>query len=182
MTALDRLLDAAKSGDVPAVEALLREHPGLAAARLPTGESPLMAALYRGQHDVVTALVAAGAPIDVFAAAALGRLDELRREVTPERVNAVAYDGWTPLHLAAFFGRLEAASILLAAGADPRMVSGNSLANTPLHAATAGQHSGVALLLLSRGADPQVADGGGYTPLQIAEQNGLADVVAACRA
>src|SRR5205823_14122776 len=92
-------------------------------------------------------------------------------------VNSYAYDGWTPLHLAAFFGHLDAARLLLDAGADVNAVSQNSLTNTPLHAATAGKHPDVALLLIDHGADGQVVDSGGYTPLQIATQSGLSDVV-----
>ena len=46
----------------------------------------------------------------MFAAAATGRTDDLRRALKDTvAAGAYAYDGWTPLHLAAFFGRLEAA-------------------------------------------------------------------------
>jgi ankyrin repeat protein len=161
---------------------MLAENFLLASLRLPGGETPLMAALYRGHTDVVDALIEAGAEIDLFAAAATGRLDDLRRALAAGAVNHYSYDGWTPLHLAAFFGHLDAAKLLLETGADVQAVSGNSLANTPLHAATAGRHSDVALLLLERGADPTAVDSGGYTPLQIAAQNQLESVVAAISA
>jgi ankyrin repeat protein len=141
-----------------------------------------MAALYRGHGDIVDALIEAGAEIDVFAAAATGRMEDLRRTVSDGTVNTLAYDGWTPLHLAAFFGHLDAARLLLDAGADVRAVSHNSLKNTPLHAATAGRHADIALTLLAAGADPSAVDAGGYTPLQIAKQNGLDTVVAAISA
>ena len=65
------------------------------------------------------------------------------------------------------------------AGADVHTVSRNSLGNTPLHAATAGRHVEVALALLGRGANAAAVDAGGYTPLQIATQNGLEAVVSA---
>jgi ankyrin repeat protein len=151
----------------------------LASQRLANGESPLMAALYRGHHEIVDAVIDAGAEIDIFAAAATGRLADLQRCVSDATVNSFAYDGWTPLHLAAFFGHLEAARLLLDAGAGAHAVSDNGLTNTPLHAATAGKHSGVALLLIERGGNAHAVDSGGYTPLHIATQNGLADVVAA---
>jgi ankyrin repeat protein len=178
MADLETLIRTIKEGDVARVEAMLEAAPLLAGARLPDGESPLMAAIYRGHHEIVNLLIAAGADVDIFVAAATGRVDHLRRALTaPCSAGAFAYDGWTPLHLAAFFGRLDAARILLDAGADVHAVSRNGLTNTPLHAATAGKHSDVALLLLTRGASVDVADAGGYTPLQIATQNQLTAVV-----
>jgi ankyrin repeat protein len=177
---LDALIEAAKAGDESGVRALIAETPRLAVQRLPSGESPLMAALYRGHHAVVDALIELGAEVDVFTAAATGRLPDLARAlVRPEAVNAYAHDGWTPLHLAAFFGRLDAARMLLDAGANLHAVSRNSLRNTPLHAAAAGKHSAIALLLQERGADRDALDGGGYTPQQIAAENKLVAVIEA---
>jgi uncharacterized protein len=177
---LEALVDAAKIGDLTRIQTLLAEHPGLAVRRLPTGESPLMAALYRGHDAVVNALVELGVEVDVFAAAATGRLRELTTSLAqPDAVNAYSYDGWTPLHLAAFFGQLDAVRVLLAAGADVHAVSRNSLENTPLHAATAGRHSDVALALFEAGADPQVPDAGGYSATTIASENSLVAVTTA---
>lgn len=173
------LIDLVKAGDLGKVRTALADNFLLASQRLPSGESPLMAALYRGHTEIANALIDAGAEIDVFAAAATGRVDDLRRRLDEESVNAYAYDGWTPLHLAAFFGHLDAARLLLEAGADVAAVSRNSLSNTALHAATAGRHADVALLLLKQGANPEALDAGGYTPRQIAVQNELDTVVAA---
>ena len=182
MAEIETLIELVKAGELRKVRALLSANFLLANQCLASGESPLMAALYRGHHDIVDAVIAAGADIDVFAAAATGRIDDLRRALNEDdAVHAYAYDGWTPLHLAAFFGHLESGRVLLDAGADVNAFSRNHLTNTPLHAATAGKHSEVALLLIDHGAGGHTADSGGYTPLQIATQNGLTDVVAALR-
>ena len=183
MTELEALVDAAKAGDEAGIRRLITAQPALAAGRLPSGESPLMAALYRGHRGVVSALVELGAEVDVFAAAATGDVAALQKELArPGTLNAYAYDGWTPLHLGAFFGQLPAVKLLLDAGADVRAVSRNSLENTPLHAATAGKHSDVALQLLEAGADPDVLDAGGHSAELIAIENRLPDVVAAIEA
>jgi ankyrin repeat protein len=179
MADIETLVEAAKLGDLGKVRGLLADNFLLASQRLPNGESPLMAALYRGHYDVVAAIVEAGAEIDIFAAAALGRIEDLHRAIREETVDARSYDGWTGLHLAAFFGHLDAARVLLDARASVHAVSQNSLTNTPLHAATAGKHPDVALLLLEHGADPLKPDAGGYTALEIARQNQLDAVVAA---
>jgi ankyrin repeat protein len=180
MTELEALIDAAKTGDAARAREMVRSNPKLLTLRLSSGESPLMAALYRGHHAVVDELIQLGADVDTFAAAATGRLEALNSALArPGAVNSYSYDGWTPLHLAAFFGHLAAARLLLAAGAEVVAVSRNSLANTPLHAATAGKHSDVALLLLDAGADARVPDAGGHTPERIATENQLAAVVEA---
>src|SRR5258708_37784198 len=79
MTEVEALIEAVKEGDVTRVKALIGEAPALASARLPSGESPVMAALYRGHYHVIAALVDAGAEVDVFVAAATGRTGDLRR-------------------------------------------------------------------------------------------------------
>ena len=174
MTDLEALIDAAKSGDAVKLRSLIAAHPQLAVQRLPSGESPVMAALYLGHRDVARMLIELGAESDVFVSAALGDCDALRLALMqPGAVNAYASDGWTPLHLAAFFGQFEAARMLTEAGADLHAVSRNSIMNTPLHAAAAGKHERIARLLLDAGADPDARDAGGFTALAIARENGL---------
>ena len=180
----NELIEAAKAGDAARVRSLLQDDPSLATLRAPSGETPLMSALYRGHlklsHELADALVRAGEPLDVFAAAALGRLDALDASIrSGPVVNGYAYDGWTPLHLAAFFGHRQAVERLLAAGADMAAVSRNTLANTPLHAAVAGGHIDASLRLIERGADVHAKDAGGHTPLHIAAEAGYLPIVQA---
>jgi ankyrin repeat protein len=78
----------------------------------------------------------------------------------PGRWPRIPTTAWTALHLAAFFGQLEAATRLLEAARRLTAVSRNPLANTPLHAAVAGGHSDVSVLLIARGADVNAIDSG----------------------
>lgn len=177
----EQMMQAAREGNLEAVLRIAADDPSLVGVRIQSGETPLMAALYRGHHEVVAALVDAGAPLDIFAAAALGRLDALELRLA-ERIDCIrefAYDGWTALHLAAFFGHGAVVRRLVAAGADMRAISKNSIRNTPLHAAVAGGHVAPALWLIEQGADVNAADGGGHTPLHIAAEAGYVPVVKA---
>jgi len=173
------LIGAIKSADAEKARSILRENPGLATERVPSGESGLMTALYRGQRELAAEMANGAGDLDVFAAAALGDDAALQRALDGGHVNDYSYDGWTPLHLCAFFGQLEAARRVLDAGAAVDALSHNSMRNTPLHAATAGRHAAVALLLIERGADVGSQDAGRHTPLHIAAENGLTDVVRA---
>ena len=126
--------------------------------------SPVLAALYEGRREDAEAL--ADEP-DVLEAAALGRLDVLRAhlEGDPEALSARTPEGFTPLHLAAFFGGGPAVRVLLAAGAPADGDADNDRDVRPLHSATAaGDHDAVRALL-EAGADPNVRQQGGYTPL-----------------
>jgi len=173
------LIDAIKTGDSERARNILRENPRLGTEPLPSGETALMTALYQGQRDLAGDIAARAGDLDVFAAAATGDLKALGRALADGHANDVAYDGWTPLHLSAFFGQHDAAVQLADAGASLDAISRNSIRNTPLHAATAGGHPDVALLLIDRGANVNLEDGGRHTPLHIAAENGLADVVRA---
>jgi uncharacterized protein len=133
-----------------------------------TGGSPILDAVYRGDDARVRELLAAGAELDVFEAAAVGDAARLRRllAATPADVGAFTPDGWALLHLAAFFGRAEVVDALLAAGADVRALSRNHEGNMPLHAALAGRGVGrISTTLLAHGADVRAPDAGGHTAL-----------------
>jgi len=60
--------------------------------------------------------------------------------------------GFSPLHVAAKYGHLRAARLLLKRGSDPNVEGRNGL--TPLHVATHYSHIAVALMLMENGATP----------------------------
>jgi uncharacterized protein len=177
----DEFFEAARTGNVETLGRLAAADPALIAARRASGETPLMTALYNKRQAAADWLLNAGAPLDVFAAAAVGRMETLERllQSPAAGLNAYSYDGWTPLHLAAFFGQRAAVERLMAAGADLNAVSRNALRNTPLHAAVAGGHVEVSLLLINAAADVNVADAGGHTPFHIAAEAGYVPVAKA---
>jgi ankyrin repeat protein len=173
------LFDAIAKGDMGRLTRVLGETPALAGARAPDGVSALLYARYRDNLPAVEALLGANPPIDAFDAAALGRTGRLRELLAaqPELATAYSADGFTPLHLAAFFGQAETARVLIHAGAPLGAVSRNDLQVQPLNSAAAGRRDEVARLLIEAGADVNGAQRHGYTPLHAAAQNGDVELV-----
>ena len=170
------IFDLISSGDPAGVKRKLARDPGALEERDENGLSPVMRALYEAKPEIVEVLLARGAELDVFDAAALGRTELLGKLVGRSKRRAGEYssDGFTPLHLAAFFGHTDAVGLLLERGADIDARSKNTRLRsvTPLHSAAAGHRTEVALLLLDRGANPNAEQPGGWTPLHQAAANG----------
>ena len=168
------MLAAVAAGDDAEIDRLLAANPGLAAARGADGLSAVMQARYHGHAWAAERLADALPELDLYEAAALGHSDRVKAlvEAHPDAVRAEAPDGFTALHLAAFFGQLEAAAVLLEHGAAPDAVAGNGSLLRPLHSAAAGGHAAIVGLLLERGADPNARQQGGYVPLHSAAGRG----------
>jgi uncharacterized protein len=141
-------------------------------SELPSPQSELLEALYRGDRATVDAALAEQPDLTIFEAAALGDSDRVRELLLLEPTSTADWspDGFTALHLAAFFGREAVATELLDRGADVSAVARNPLHVQPLHSAAAGGHTAVARLLLENGADPNARQEGGFVPLHAAAQ------------
>ena len=178
MAAVDDVFEAIRAGDADRLRSLVAENAARAAAVGDAGISALMFALYHRREDLVDILLAADPEINVFDAAALGDAAVVTEMLDrcPGFLRARAADGFTLLHLAAFFGRAEVVDLLLARGADVAAVADNPMRVRPLHSAAAAGQSAVVEALLRAGADPDAQQEGGWTPLHSAALRGSVDL------
>lgn len=176
---MKELMEAVQGGNVERLEELLVAEPALAEARDENGVSILLTAAYHRQEGAVELLLARKTTLDVFEAAAFGRTQRLAEllDEDGERLGVPSPDGFTPLHLAAFFGRVEAARLLLERGADASVPAENPMAVRPLHSAAACCSRELVALLLEHGAPPDAAQQAGYTALHSAAMHGDAEMV-----
>lgn len=175
----EQLIKAISDRDLTAASELSAKHPETVADRATPGPSPLLMAAYM-RDPSITAELRRWAEPDIHEAAALGDADAVRARLTesPGCVETLSGDGWYPLHLAAFFGHLSIAKMLLGANATPTVISTNGEANSPLHAALAGAAANeVVYTLLEAGAEVNCVAGSGVTPLHIAASRGNTELV-----
>uniref|UniRef100_A0A8C0H4M7 Ankyrin 1 n=1 Tax=Chelonoidis abingdonii TaxID=106734 RepID=A0A8C0H4M7_CHEAB len=82
--------------------------------------------------------------------------------------------GFTPLHVAAKYGKVDVARVLLEHDAHPNVAGKVSNGLTPLHVAVQHNNLEIVRLLLPKGSSPHYSAWNGYTPLHIAaKQNQL---------
>lgn len=174
---VQELTAAVDADDAESVRQLVAEDPRLASTKGEDGLSLVVRALYRRRRAALEALLAAGPELDVFEAAALGRGERLAGLLAadPALARSRSADGFTPLHLAAFFGAPESAALLLRAGAEVNDVALHAMRVTPLNSAAAARHREVAEMLLDHGADVEACEHG-FTPLHSAAHNGDLDL------
>ena len=131
------LLTAARDGDVAGVKQILQARPGLRHGRDVMGNTALIVAAACGREEVVALLRASGAPVGLHEAAAIGDTARVAQilEAGPGRLDEFSEEGFTPVALAAHFGRVETLRMLAERGADVSIVSRHPLGVTPLHAA-----------------------------------------------
>ena len=164
---------AIKAGRLDEVKSLAGADPALLRARDANGASAILFSIYNGRKDVAEALIGLGTPLDLFEASALGRVERIEEilRAEPQRASDYAPDGFTPVALAAFFGHLDAARALIAAGADVRAPARNPFKVQALHAAVAGRNLEIVKVVLEAGADPNAQQQAGFRPMHEAGTN-----------
>ncbi len=175
MSAVSPLMHAIQDRDLDAAKAALERDASQATTDLPGGLSPLMFALYNGAHDIA-GLLRGFRPLSLFEAASYGDAMRVAELLVADKSQIAAYspDGWTPLHLAAFFGQRDTALVLVALGAPLDALSQNPMQNTPMHAAIAGAlGESLAPLLIGFGADVHHVGGSGVTARHLAASRGF---------
>ncbi|KAJ6223665.1 hypothetical protein RDWZM_002210 [Blomia tropicalis] len=85
--------------------------------------------------------------------------------------------GWTPLHLAAYFGHIEVVESLLNAGAEVDVQ--NEEGDTPLHRAAYTGRDRIVVLLISHNANVFLPNGDGLRPFELAKTETIRQILSA---
>ncbi len=166
--------DAIRAGDRDKVNALLAADPALLTVQDDKGNNAFVAAKYAHRNEIAAMLLERGVPLDFFAACMAGAGDRVKEmlDADPTLTNSYSHDGWTPLHLAAFFAQPCAVDALLARGANVNARARNATNNMPLHAGASGRDMAVVRALVEHGADVNARQEGGWTALHAAALSG----------
>ena len=179
MTDLKSFQESVKKGDLSAVKSAVLEDPLLADTANEAGQTAYLLAKYYRQEETAAFLLEFRPDLGFFEACVAGQTNKVMSEIreNADLLEAHNADGWTPLHLAAFFGHPQLAQALIDEGASVDARSTNAMKNTPLHAAVAGGKVDLAKLLLQHGANANARQEGGWTALHAAAQAGNRSLV-----
>jgi uncharacterized protein len=140
--------------------------------------SDILQALYLGETERAAQIaLKRDKDLTLFEAAALGdiALVTLFLECRTFPIDAYTEDGFTALHLAAFFGHYVCVKSLIAYKAPVNAVSQNPSGLTPRHSAVADKDekitTAIAAALINAGADVNAKQANGYTALRAAQEN-----------
>lgn len=174
------LVDATRSGNVAAVQALLAKGVDANAAQT-DGTTALHWAVEQDTPDIVQALIRAGA--NVTSANRYGATPMWLASINGSALviamlieagadaNTASAHGETALMVAARTGKVDAVQTLLAHGANPNAVEAWR-GQTALMWAAAEGHAAVIPVLVAAGANLHARSSGGFTPLLFAARHG----------
>lgn len=172
------LMVAARRGSTEGVKILLAHGANVNAKEAAHGQTALMWAIAEGQPNVVRLLIELGADVQARSATVRRHVMLCCQSYEGDTEGAADIDegGFTPFLFAAQRGDIEAATMLLSAGAhvNDRAAMGTSA----LVVAVYGGHSTFAAFLLDHGADANDSQAG-YTALHLAAARGDLDLMKA---
>ena len=158
------LMTAARTGSVESVKALLDHGADVNAREQWLGQTALMWAVAENHPAIVELLIAHGA--DVNARSTIREEKVKNKWFTANVVSAPPKGGLTPLLYAARQNSLEAAQMLVKAGADLNRTDPDG--TSALVMAIVNAHYDLPIYLMEHGADPNIADKFGRTALYAA--------------
>lgn len=156
-------------GNLTKVRAMLKADPSLATAKATWGELPIEAAAQMGHRPIAELLLKNGSPLDIFTAAALARIMDVRKFVKsdPSVTQAKGVHGLPLMYFAAIGGDTKLAAYLEKHGAGVNDgVDGGYCA---IHAAAIRGDVMMLRWLVQHGADPNKQGFEGKTALDLAK-------------
>jgi len=154
------LMAAARTGNPRAVQLLIEHGASVDAQEERLGETALMWAVAENHPEAAKILIAHGADVNKRTPELKYAKDRFGLEGV---LTILPHGRWTPLMYAARQGSLEAARVLVDAGADKDARDPDL--STPAIIATINGHYDVAGMLVERGADPNLSDTSGMAVL-----------------
>src|SRR5688572_27000334 len=119
------IFDVIRAGNADRLREILSSDRLQAAVRNERGHSAVLIAQYHRKKDLVEMLLAVDPELGLFDAACVGRVEraEALLNQDPSRLGSYSSDGFTALHLAAYFGHPRLVERLVARGADVNAVA-----------------------------------------------------------